>query len=57
MIVYISFLDTLYGISYGFDIKPDLLVMAWHFTDIAILCVIIILYVIYIFYIKCILYT
>ena len=28
------FLDLSYGISHGFDITLDLLLMAWHFKDI-----------------------
>ena len=28
------FLDLLYGISHGFDITHDLLVMVWHFKDV-----------------------
>ena len=28
------FIYLLYGISHGFDITHDLLVMAWHFKDI-----------------------
>ena len=34
--VQILFIYLLYGISYGFDITPDLLVMAWNFKDILI---------------------
>ena len=30
------FLDLLYGISHGFDITHDLLVMTWSFKDILI---------------------
>ena len=33
MAVYI-FLDLLYGITHGFDITLDLLLMAWNFKDI-----------------------
>ena len=30
------FVDLLYGITHGFDITHDQLVMAWHFKDIVI---------------------
>ena len=34
MAVQILFLDLLYGITHGFDITLDLLMMAWNFKDI-----------------------
>ena len=34
MAVHIIFLDLLYGITHGFDITLDLLLMAWNFKDI-----------------------
>ena len=44
------------GISHGFDITHDLLVMDWHSKDI--LCLIVLLmYRSYTFPIECILYT
>ena len=33
MAVQFYFLFLLYGISHGFDIRHDLLVMAWNFND------------------------
>ena len=46
----------LYGISHGFDITHDLLMMDWHFKDI--LCLVVLLfYRLYKFPIKCIIYT
>ena len=45
----------LYGISNGFDITHDLLVMAGHFEDILRL-VVLLFYMSYTFPIECILY-